>query len=149
MEQPVRVRSVSTDGTAQVVRIRESACSGDCHKCAGCGAQQQTVVFEAVNAVGAKPGELVIVEAKSGPVLAAAAVLYMMPIALFFLGYLAGALIWSKGALVGCLAFALGIALAALYDRKVAKKQKTVYTITGYPAASVMEAHTKGDNDLD
>ncbi len=149
MEQVVRVRSVSDDGTAQVIRVRESACSGDCHKCSGCGAQQQTVIFEAVNAVGARPGELVTVETKSGPVLAAAAVLYMMPVALFFLGYLAGALLWSKGALVGGLAFVLGIALAALYDRKVAKKQKTVYTITGYPTINVLEAQTKGDNDLD
>ena len=149
MEQPVRVRSVSDDGTAQVIRVRESACSGDCHKCSGCGAQQQTMLFEAVNAIGAKPGELVTVEAKSGPVLMAAAVLYMMPVALFFLGYLAGALLWNKGALAGGIAFALGIGLAALYDRKVAGKQKTVYTITGYPAARVLEPQTKGDNDVD
>lgn len=149
MEQLVRVRSVRDDGTAQVVRVRESACSGDCHKCAGCGAQQQTMVFEAVNPINAKPGELVTIEAKTGPVLMGAAVLYMMPIALFFLGYLIGALLWEMGALVGCLAFVLGIALAALYDRKVAKKQETVYTITGYPAGNVLEAHTKGDNDLD
>lgn len=149
MEQLVRVRSVRNDGTAQVILVRESACSGDCHKCSGCGTRQQTMLFEAVNAIGAKPGELVTVQTQSGPVLAAAAVLCMMPVALFFLGYLAGALLWSKGALTGGLAFVLGIGLAAIYDRKVVKKQNTVYTITGYPAANVMEAHTKGDNDLD
>lgn len=145
MEQQVRVRQVFADGTAQVMRVRESACSGDCHKCSGCGAQQQTVLFTAVNAIGAKPGELVTVTSQSGPVLAAAAVLYLAPVALFFLGYLAGHLLWSQGALVGCMAFAAGIALAAVYDRKVAKKQKTVYTITGYPLGS----RIKGDNDLD
>ena len=75
MEQLVRIKSIRDDGTAQVIRVRESACSGDCHKCSGCGAAQQTMIFEAVNAIGAKPGELVTVEAKSGPVLAAAAVL--------------------------------------------------------------------------
>ena len=45
MEQIVRVREVFDDGSAMVVHVRESACSGDCHKCSGCGAAQQTVVF--------------------------------------------------------------------------------------------------------
>ena len=38
MEQLVRVKETYDDGTALVFRIRESACSGDCHKCSGCGA---------------------------------------------------------------------------------------------------------------
>ena len=38
MEQLVRVKEIYDDGTALVFRIRESACSGDCHKCSGCGA---------------------------------------------------------------------------------------------------------------
>jgi len=139
MEQLVRIKSIRDDGTAQVIRVRESACSGDCHKCSGCGAAQQTMIFEAVNAIGAKPGELVTVEAKSGPVLAAAAVLYVVPMVLFFLGYLLGALLWEKGALMGCIAFAAGIALAAVYDRKVVRKQNTVYTITGYPTGNALD----------
>lgn len=145
MEQQVKVRTVHADGTATVFRIRESACSGDCHKCAGCGAQQQTVVFQAVNAIGAKPGDLVTVSSESGPVLAGAAVLYMVPLALFFAGYLTG-MAFGFGALAGCGGFLLGIALAALYDRKVARKKQTVYTITGYSGGN---SHTKGDNDLD
>lgn len=145
MEQLVRVRSVREDGTAQVARMRESACSGDCHQCAGCGAQQETVLFTAVNAIGAKPGELVTVRAESGPVLAAAAVLYLLPPVLFFLGYALGELLWRLGAAAGCAAFAVGIAGAVFYDRKVVRKQKTVYTITGYP----LESRAKGDNDLD
>ena len=134
MQQQVRVKKTNSDGTAQVVRIRESACSGDCHKCAGCGAQQQAVVFEAVNAINAKPGDTVTVEAASGPVLAAAALLYMAPIGLFFLGYFLGEQLWNLGALTGSLSFAAGIALTVVYDRVVARKRKTVYTITGYVA---------------
>lgn len=149
MEQLVRIRQVHDDGTAQVVLIRQSACSGDCHQCSGCGAAQQTVVFDAVNAINARAGELVIVKSKSGPVLAAAAVLYMLPVALFFVGYMLGELLWTMGALAGCIAFVLGIAIAAVYDRKVAKNQKTVYTITGYPTASALDSQIKGDNDLD
>lgn len=145
MEQKAKVLRAYSDGTAQLMRVRESACSGDCHKCSGCGAQQQTILFNARNPIGAKPGEVVKVESASGPVLAAAAMLYLMPLALFFLGYLVGALLWKQGALSGCLGFAAGIALAAVYDRKVARKQKTVYTITGYP----LESQIKGDNVID
>ena len=149
MEQLVRIKEVRGNGTAVVMRVRESACSGDCHKCSGCGAVQQTMLLEAVNAIGARPGELVTIQSETGPVLTGAVVLYMMPLVLFFLGYFVGDTLWKMGALAGCLAFAGGIALVVLYDRLVAKKQKTVYTITGYPTASALGSQIKGDNHLD
>lgn len=132
MEQVVKVIGCRPDGTAQVLHIRQSACSGDCHKCSGCGAVQQKLVLDAYNGIGARPGDVVIIRAESGPVLAAAAMLYMLPLALFFAGYLLGAVLWQKGALTGCLTFAAGIVFAAVYDRCVAKKKKTEYTITGF-----------------
>lgn len=132
MEQLVRVQKQNSDGTAQVIHVRQSACSGECHKCSGCGAATQTLILTARNPINAKPGELVVIRSESGPVLAAAAVLYMMPLMLFFLGYALGAVLWQRGALTGGIAFAAGIAIAAAYDRLVAKKQKTIYTITGY-----------------
>ncbi len=131
MEQKAKVRRLLNDGTAQVMVIRESACSGDCHKCSGCGAAQETLLFEAENPIGAKPGDLVVVKSDSGPVLRSAAVLYMLPLVLFFLGYALGA-VWGMGAIMGCLAFAASIVLVVVYDRKVQAKMKTVYTITGY-----------------
>ena len=149
MEQIVRVREVFDDGSAMVVHVRESACSGDCHKCSGCGAALQTVVFRAINAIGAKAGQLVTVRSESGPVLAAAAVLYLMPLLLFFAGYIAGMLLWQQGAIAGCAAFVLGIVLAAVYDRKVVRKRETVYTITGFASRDVLGSQIKGDNDLD
>lgn len=133
MEQLVRIKDVCDDGTAQVMVIRESACSGDCHKCAGCGAVQQTVLLQALNAIGAKPGEVAIITSQSAPVLRGAAVLYMVPMLLFFLGYILGAQ-WQLGGLLGGMGFGAGILLAVVYDRCVVKKQNTVYTITGYPA---------------
>ena len=131
MEQTVRVKGCNADGTAQVVHIRQSACSGDCHQCSGCGAAKQTVVLTAQNPIGARPGQLVTVESASGPVLLAAAVLYLVPIVLFVAGYLLGEHLWTKGPLVGISGFILGLVLARVYDRKAAQK-KTVYTITGF-----------------
>ena len=132
MQQLVRVRQVHDDGTATVIHIRESACSGDCHKCSGCGAAKEAILLEARNPIGAKPGDLVRVEAATGPVLKAALVMYMLPMVLFFVGYAIGAAAFGQGALVGCLAFVLSIGLAVAYDRKVLKKQNTEYTITGF-----------------
>ena len=133
MTQTVRVQKVREDGTAQVMHIRQSACSGDCHKCSGCGAAQQTMLFTARNPIGAKPGDLVIVNADSAPVLKAAAVLYILPLVLFFAGYIGG-MYWNMAGWLGALGFLLGIAAVVVYDRLAAKKQETVYTITGFAA---------------
>ena len=143
MEQRGRVQKLNADGTAQVLYVRQSACSGDCHKCSGCGAVEQNMLFTAHNPIGARPGQVVTVSTRSGPVLAAAAVLYLLPLGMFFVGYLVSQLVWNLGALGGLLGFALGIAGALLYDRKVVRKRKTVYTITGFVHPQ------KGDNDLD
>ena len=132
MTQKVMVKTCYADGTAQVLHLRQSACSGDCHKCSGCGAAQEALLLTVQNPLGAKPGDMVVIRAETGPVLQGAAVLYMLPLVLFFLGYALGAVLWQMGALVGGLAFVLSIALCVLYDRKIAKKRKTIYTITEF-----------------
>lgn len=116
---------------ARVMYIRESACSGDCHQCSGCGAAKQAMLFEARNPIGARVGDVVTVESASGPVLKAAAVLYLLPLVLFIAGYLVG-MQWSLGGLMGGLAFALSMVLIVAYDRLVMKKKKTEYTIVGF-----------------
>lgn len=147
MEQLVRVQKCNQDGTAQVIHVRQSACSGDCHKCSGCGAVEQKMLFTAHNPIGARPGQVVTVRTDSGPVLAAAAVLYLLPVALFVVGYISFLLLWELGGLGGILGFILGVVISMVYDRKVASKRKTEYTITGL--GHVTQPGEKGDNDLD
>ena len=132
MEQLVRVRKVHNDGTATVIHLRESACSGDCHKCSGCGAAKEAVVFTADNPIGAKRGELVKVESSTAPVLKAAVVLYVLPLVLFFLGYWLGTLPGAFGALGGVLGFVLGVVIVVAYDRLVVNKANIRYTITAF-----------------
>ena len=131
MEQLVRIRECYEDGTALVVHIRESACSGDCHKCSGCGAAKEAIELKVENPIGAPAGSLVRIRADSGPVLKAAAILYLLPLILFFAGYGAGAGLGSGG-LGGLAGFGLGVLLAVVYDRRLAGKGNTKYTITEF-----------------
>ena len=144
MDQLVRVREVYDNGTAQVICIRESACSGDCHKCSGCGAAKEAILVTANNPIGAGAGDLVNIHSETGPVLKAAAVLYMMPLVLFFVGYAIGAALRVSGAVTGCLAFVLSVVLIVMYDRRMAKKENTIYTITGYAADGLLTSKKRG-----
>ena len=144
MEQLVRVKRVHENGTAEVVCIRESACSGDCHKCSGCGAAKETIRLTAENPIGAAAGDLVNLRSETGPVLKAAVVLYMLPLVLFFAGYGLAVAAGLSGALWGCLAFLLSIVLIVVYDRRMAKKDNTIYTITGYAADTLLKSKKRG-----
>ena len=130
MQQQVRVCKVYEDGTALVVHQRLSACSGDCHKCSGCGAAKEVMLLKADNPIGAEKGSLVKITSESAPVLKAAMVLYVLPLLLFFLGYGVGAAAGKGAGLLGFLGFLIGIVLVVAYDRHLARKDKTVYTIT-------------------
>ncbi len=147
MEQLVRVKEAYDNGTASVLLVRESACSGDCHKCSGCGAAKETMIFTADNPIGARRGDLVKVESATGPVMKAAMVLYVIPLVLFFLGYYLGTLPGDFGALGGCLGFVLGIVLVVVYDRTVVRKSNLGYTITAYAGDALIQNMRKEGHD--
>ena len=147
MEKIVRVHRLHPDGRADIILVRESACSGDCHKCSGCGAAKEIMFVEAQNPIGAGRGDLVTLEARTGPVMKAVGVFYVLPLILFFGGYLLGSLV-ELGGIFGCLGFVLAIALSVLYDRKIAKKEE-VLTITGYAGDHLLKSVKKGDHNID
>lgn len=132
MEQTVTVTKLLDDGVAQVRHVRQSACSGDCHKCSGCGAATETLSFSARNPIGAKPGDKVIVQSDSKGVLLSAAVQYVLPLVLFFVMYSLGTTWDIAPAALGSGGFALGIILAVVYGKHLEKTKKTEYTITGF-----------------
>lgn len=136
MEQIVLVRRLIDAQTAEVSRVRESACSGDCHHCAGCGAAKETIVFCADNPIGAKPGDVVRVQSQSGPLLKAAAVLYLLPVAAFLGGYILGETLWEKGILVSLGAFCLSMIPIRVIDRRLtARMHHTITDFAGTPPA--------------
>ena len=131
MEQIVKVKRLLPNDMAEVIRVRESACSGDCHKCSGCGAAQQTMLLTAHNPIAAKPGDMVVLSSETKTVLKAAAVFYLLPLILFLTGYLVGESLWQKGIIFGVAGILLGGVWIKLYDRALAKKEIT-YTITAF-----------------
>ena len=89
MVQTAKVTRILENGLAEVAVKRQSACGHDCSQCGGCSEMlvSQTVAVVAENPVRAMPGDTVTVESATGRVLRAAALLYLVPFALFFVLY--------------------------------------------------------------
>lgn len=129
MRSKATVKRLLPHGRAEVSVVRESACSGDCHHCAGCGAVRQTLTVQAENPISAQPGSLVYVESSGKTVLRAAALVYVLPLALFLAGYLTADALLHRGAFwCGAVGFVLGLLPAFWYDRRV-RRRPPVYRI--------------------
>lgn len=131
MTQIATIEKILADGKAQISVARQSACAHDCHECAGCGATAAPVFAVANNAVGAAIGQKVVVESSSKKLFGVMLVVYMLPLALFFVGYFCSAAIRSEGVryLIGALAFCLGVLCAVFYDRRIKKSGGLEFTI--------------------
>lgn len=127
MEQQAQVIRIVSDATARVAVKRKSACSGDCHTCHGCPHPDEIVMVDADNPVGAQKGDTVIVRSDTGRVLKLAAMLYLMPLVLFFLGYflVPGGSGLRMGA--GGAAFAVGIAICVFVSRSMKKNDREMH----------------------
>ena len=142
------MHSLHPDGRADIILVRESACSGDCHKCSGCGAAKETMIVTAENPIRARVGDFVTLTSDTASVMKAVGAVYLLPLVLFFGGYALGAALGCSGGIFGTLAFVLSIGLIVLYDRRMQKKDNTIYTITGFAGESLLRAQRKGDHDL-
>lgn len=131
MRRKATVAELLLDGRAELIVRRESACSGDCHKCAGCGAVEQTLRLTADNPLGAQKGDIVWLESESAPVLRAAAAVYLLPLLLFLVGFLSAQKLGGWAAAVGAGGFLLGLIPAFAYDRHL-KKHPPHYTVVGW-----------------
>ncbi len=131
MQRKATVQTILADGRAELAVQRESACSGDCHHCGGCGTVGQTLRLTAENPIGAQKGDVVYISSESAPVLWAAALVYTLPLLLFLAGYLLSMRLGAWAAAIGAAAFLLGLLPAFAYNRHV-KKQPPVYKIIGF-----------------
>lgn len=110
MTQDAVVTKLVSRHVAEVEVERGTACGGTCESCEACVFQNR-IRAEAVNKVSALPGQKVVIESKTSDVLGAAALLYLVPFVLLFLGYAIGsALGWAEG---GCVLIGFGFLRSA------------------------------------
>ena len=128
MTQDAVVTKLLPNGMAEVAVARTTACGGSCGSCESCIFQSEIKTL-ARNLIDAVPGQKVVIESRSAIVFGAAALVYIMPIVLFLLGY---ALAYLAGAtegvciLVSFLALILSAVILVLSQRQ--KKNRQAFT---------------------
>ncbi len=130
MTQIATVEKILPGGYAEISVPRKSACGHDCEECAGCGMTGAAIKAKAKNDAGASVGEKVVVESSTRRLLGVVALVYMLPVVCFLLGYFL-----SEGLTEGW-RYAIAIGAAALsflpsvaYDRKAKRDGSLTYTI--------------------
>ena len=88
MTQIATVEKILDSQHAIISVPRKSACGHDCEECAGCGISGTAIRAKAINTVGAKIGQKVVVESSTEKMLGIVALVYLTPIVLFFAGYI-------------------------------------------------------------
>ncbi len=122
MTQIATVEKLLDVGFAEISVPRKSACGHDCEECAGCGVTGTAVHARAKNPVGAKPGDKVVVESDTRKMLRIVALVYLIPVLLFLVGYVVTALLTATVAvqyIVATGGFLAGILIAIAYDRRL------------------------------
>lgn len=131
MTQIATVEKLLPGGYAEISVPRKSACGHDCEECAGCGMTGAAIHARAKNNAGAQPGDKVVVESSSKKLLGVAALVYLLPVVGFLLGYfLTEGLLtegWRYGAAIA--AAAVFFLPSVCYDRYAGKKGSLTYTI--------------------
>lgn len=130
MTQIATVEKILPGGFVEISVPRKSACGHDCEECAGCGMTGAAIHARAKDPVGVRPGQKVVVESATRKILGVVALVYLLPVVGFLLGYFL-----SEGLAEGvCYAIAIGAAALAFlpsvaYDRHAKKTEALTYTV--------------------
>ena len=131
MTQIATVEKLLPGGYAEISVPRKSACGHDCEECAGCGMTGAAIRARAKNNADAQPGDKVVVESSTKKLLGVVALVYLLPVVGFLLGYfLTEGLMTENWRYVTALAAAaLFFLLSVFYDRHARKNESLTYTI--------------------
>ena len=136
MKQTAQVTRIVAPGYVEVKVRRTSACASahNCGSCDHCSFMENAPEIKVVaeDPYGAGVGDTVTVESASARVLGAAALLYIVPLVLFFLGYfVGGSLGWSEAGAIalGGGGFLLGLLGAFALDRRMKKRDNVTFKV--------------------
>ena len=130
MTQIATVEKDLGGGYAEVSVPRKSACGHDCEECAGCGMTGAAIKARARNDIGAQPGDKVVVESSTKKIFGVVALVYVLPVVLFLLGYfLSEGLAEGMRYAIAVATFVVSLIPCVLYDRHARKKELLTYQI--------------------
>lgn len=139
MTQNAVVKHLLPNGKAEVEVTRQSACGHDCAKCGGGCTEMVSgpILAEAVNAIGAQPNERVVIEGEFRQLMGLAAIVYAVPLVLFFGLFAVGSLFGlgeGGAAALGIVGFVLGVVSAIQYNKRYKERGTMVFTIVSRAA---------------
>ena len=118
MTQTAFITKIVSPDRAEVLVQRVTACGGDCAACGGACAENARLSVVAINRIGALAGEKVKIVSHSSQILSAAALVYLVPIATFFIAYFIASLLHlSEPWAVVCSLLGLAAGLAVVFWR--------------------------------
>ena len=132
MIQKAVVKKILDRKYAEIEVQRQSACGHDCANCGGCGAPLERIQAVAINRVDAQVGDIVTVEAENKQLMRMAAIVYTLPLVLFFAFFIAASLCGVSEGLSGVIGVGgilVGTAVEVRYNHKVKKNGGTPFTI--------------------
>jgi sigma-E factor negative regulatory protein RseC len=129
--QNATVKKIIDEKTAEIEVERVSACGETCAACGGCDTNR-LVTARALNTVGARSGDKVIIQSKSSHILGGAALVYIFPLAALLAGFFLASLLGLKDTpaitvSVICLAAA---SLAVSLSQRRKKTRAVIFEIT-------------------
>lgn len=130
MTQIATVERILEDGYAEISVPRKSACGHDCEECAGCGMTGASIYARARNNPCAQPGDKVVVESSTKKLLGVVALVYLLPILGFMLGYFLTTMLpegWRYA--VAIAAAVLFFVPCVFYDRYARRQGTLTYEI--------------------
>lgn len=134
MTQEAVVTKLLPSGMAEVAVKRTSACGGNCGSCESCVFQNE-MKTPALNRIGAKPGQKVLIESQSSKIFKAAFLVYVLPLLFFLAAYLLAAAFDLSEALRILASFAgliVGGVVLVLSQKKIQDKDRITFTIIDY-----------------
>ena len=130
MTQIATVERILDDTHVEISVPRKSACGHDCEECAGCGMTGAAIHARASDPIGVEPGDKVVVQSETKKLLGVVALVYLLPVIAFLLGYFLSDGLAEK--VRYCIAIAAAIAAfipSIFYDRYAKRHEVLTYTV--------------------
>ena len=130
MTKIATVEKILDAGFVEISVPRKSACGHDCEECAGCGMTGAAIHARASDPVGVKPGDKVVVQSETKKLLGVVALVYLLPVVAFLLGYFLSEWLAEKVRYIIAIAAAAAAFLPSIfYDRYAKRHEVLTYTI--------------------